>query len=143
MSKLNLNINHIPSYQEYEMSATLAHQYMCHIYPQCTFLLWDAIYWTVHIEDWNEIFIDVAKSMPAYTVDKFDCDNFALLTAARVNERYQLNSCGIAIGNTPQGYHGWTVFITPDEAMFYEPQTGQIMELENPEAYKPDIIILG
>jgi hypothetical protein len=142
VSKFNININHVPNYTEFiievnDLSAMLSG---IGISPR---YLWDSLYYYVSLQDWNEIFIDTLKNMPAYTVDKFDCDNFALLTMARITEKYKLNGVGIAIGNSPYGYHGWNIFIaSPLELLYLEPQTGQIMELAE-TGYKADYVVWG
>jgi len=106
-------------------------------------LLWDDYYYYVNLEDWNKIFFDVLKNMPRYTTDKLDCDNFALLMVARIMEKYKLNGCGIAIGKTPMGIHAWNIFInSPLELLYLEPQTGQVMEL-NEGGYKAQYVVWG
>ena len=141
MSKINVAVNHVPNYKEYSITrpdiSTLL--YLEEIKSN---LLWDGTYYYVALEDWNEIFLDVLKNMPAYTTDKFDCDNFALLTVARITEKYKLNGCGIAVGDSPMGYHAWNIFMaSPLELLYLEPQTGQIIELD--DGYKADYVVWG
>lgn len=114
--------------------------------------LWDSYYMALSPEDWAEAMLDVAKNMPAYTAEVFDCDNFALLTAGRTMERYQTNGIGIAIGESPWGAHVWNILVSwengegdePGVARLtcYEPQTGQFFEL-NTEGYTLDAVIWG
>ena len=105
--------------------------------------LWDANYYYVSHEDWGKVFADVLLNMPKYTVSKFDCENFAMLTTARVLERYELNTCGIAIGQSPLGYHGWNIFLS-DAGLFYlEPQTSMIYDIKEDSGYQAEIVILG
>ena len=141
MSKMLINISHTQSYKEYsiskfQLSGLLRDEL---INPD---LLWDSYYHYVSLEDWNKIFFDVLKNTPAYTTDKFDCDNFSLLAVARITERYKLNGCGIAIGDSPYGYHAWNIFVaSPLEVLYLEPQTGQIIELD--DGYKAHYIVWG
>lgn len=105
--------------------------------------LWDSAYWYLSHEDWGEVIRDVLLNMPKYTVDKFDCENFAMLTSARVSERYKLNTCGIAIGQSPWGYHGFNIFLSNKGVFYLEPQTGDVYPIEEDSGYKAEIIIMG
>lgn len=91
--------------------------------------LWDTQYYFVSLIGWNRIFWDVLKNMPRYISDKFDCDNYALQLMARVNMKYKLNGCGLVIGEVPNGYHAWNIFVAPIGLYYYEPQTGQVIEI--------------
>lgn len=107
------------------------------------YYLWDNSYWCVSLEDWKRIFDDVRRGLPAYVAEKFDCEDFAVVVTARVLERYELNTCGFAAGQSPLGYHGFNLFVAPDGDGFklhvLEPQTGEI----DPPGYLPDQIIFG
>ena len=84
----------------------------------------DRQYYYATMKKWKEIFSNVLLNMPEYTVDSFDCENFAFLTTSRVNERYHLNTCGIAIG---MGWaHSFNVFIADDGVHTLEPETGEV-----------------
>ncbi len=106
--------------------------------------IWDSQYWAVSLEDWKRIFNDVRSSLPKYLLDRFDCEDFAMLVMARVLERYGLNTCGVATGQVPFGYHGYNLFVARhDNGYFYlhvlEPQTGEI----DPLGYNKDTVIFG
>lgn len=109
--------------------------------------LWDYNYWYVSLEDWGKIFEDVLLNMPKYMTDKFDCENFAVLVAGRVSEKYKLNTCAIAIGQSPFAYHGYNLFIADvdGEAKVFilESQNGMIYPIEEPEGYLPELILIG
>ncbi|GAH59944.1 unnamed protein product [marine sediment metagenome] len=106
-------------------------------------ILWDRRYYCVKHSDWGRIFSDVLLNMPKYTKDKFDCENFALLVSARVAEKYKLNACGIAIGDSPWGYHGFNIFLS-DVGLFYlEPQNGDVFPVGEVSGYKADLVIFG
>ena len=117
-------------------------------------LLLDSSYYYYGLEDWGKVFADVLMHLPKYS-DRFDCDSFALLVAARVQEKYQVNGCGIAIGKSPWGYHAWNIFAAAttrrDSAFLYfetallylEPQNGMVYELDEDSGYKADYVIWG
>ena len=106
--------------------------------------LWDTWYYIPTLEEWGRILKDVLFNMPAYTAEKFDCENFALLTTARVSEKYQVNTCGIAIGESPWGWHGFNILITKDAGIYYfEPQTGDFHQVNSNSGYKAHDVILG
>ena len=107
-------------------------------------LLWDERYYYFSLVDWGKAFKDVLFNLPRYTVDKFDCDNMAMLTAVRVQERYKVNGCGIAIGDSPWGYHAWNIFLADGRELFYlEPQDGMIYEIDNDDGYKAHYVVWG
>ncbi len=80
--------------------------------------------------------------MPKYTVDKFDCENFAMLVSARVAERYKLNTCAIAVGESPWGEHGYNLLVHEDGLIYFEPQTGDFIEVGD-GSYKARLVIFG
>ena len=105
--------------------------------------MWDSTYYLLSFEDWQKVIADVLAGMPKYLAEKFDCEDFAFLCMSRVLEKYQLNSMGIAVGNTVLGYHGFNVFLAqhPEgpKAHILEPQTGTI----DPQGYDLDTVIFG
>lgn len=102
----------------------------------------DNDYYYVLQEDWGIIFDDVLQDLPTYTTEKFDCDNFADYTRVQVASKYGINTCARVDGNTYRGRHAWCLFY--DELGFHqlEPQTGEVMELDD-KRYVPDQIIMG
>ena len=142
MSRFNVKIEHVPNYKESciyknDLAIALSHK---GISPD---LLWDNAFYYFSLEDWGKVFTDILKNMPEYTADKFDCDNFALLTVTRITEKYKVNGAGVAIGDSPWGYHGWNIFVaSPFELFYLEPQTGQIIELDDGE-YKAHYVVWG
>ncbi len=105
--------------------------------------IWDSQYWTVSLEDWKRIFDDVLSGLPKYLLDRFDCEDFAMIVMARILERYGLNTCGVAVGKVPFGYHGYNLFVEWEEGQpklhVLEPQTGEI----DPQGYEKDTVIFG
>lgn len=142
MSKFIFKVEHVPSLNECEVSRREL-VVKLEVLGLKSLYLWDYCYYHVSHEDWGKVFEDVLLNMPEYTRDKFDCENYAMLTVARVSEKYKLNSCGIAIGQSPFGYHGFNIFLS-DAGLFYlEPQTGDIYSVDEDSGYKAEIIILG
>ena len=148
MSKLKVQqpIIHLPAFTEYSISlpdlnALLLKAGIAQIY------LWDWTFWYVNLEDWGRVFADVLLNMPKYTTEKFDCENFALLTSARVSSIYQLNTCGVAIGESPFGEHGYNLFVArvdnETKLFILEPQNGMIYPIEQSESYKPRLVFIG
>ena len=86
----------------------------------------DNKYYYVSHEDWGVIFADVLLNMPAYTTQKFDCEDFAILVKARVSERYKLNTVAVIIGGTPFGRHGFNMFFSDKGLFLLDPQTGDV-----------------
>lgn len=103
--------------------------------------LFDSWYYYLSHEDWGKVFREVLLNMPAYTTEKFDCDDFALLVKARVSERYHLNSVAVIIGDTPQGRHGFNMFLSEQGLSLLEPQTGDVFNIGE-RGYIPDFAII-
>lgn len=142
MSKLVTRVDHIHSLTEYQISREGLRRKLDILGLQSLFL-WDSNYWYVSLEDWGKVLKDVTFGMPAYTVDKFDCENFGMLTSARVSETYKLNTCGICVGDSPWGYHGFNIFLAEDGLYYFEPQTGDVYPISEDSGYKAHIVIMG
>jgi len=105
-------------------------------------LLNDNSYWYVGVQDWITILSKTRASMPSYLVDRFDCDKYAFITAARVVLESFLNTCAVCIGDSPFGYHSWNIVMTPVGLYYFEPQNGNFWLVQGWTApYKPDRII--
>ncbi|GAG79637.1 unnamed protein product [marine sediment metagenome] len=145
MSKLR--VEHIKSFKEYRLYIDELRPKLRAIESAVELYLWDYYYWYISLEDWGKVFEDVLLNQPKYVSDKFDCEDFAMLTTARVLEKYRLNTCGVVVGQSPFGEHGYNLFIArvDDKAELFilEPQDGMIYPVTEPEGYKPRIIILG
>ena len=141
MSLYRVKVEHLPRVTEYELSRQDLREQL-RVLGLEKLYLWDNKYWYVSLEDWGRVFADVLLNMPKYTVDKFDCDDFALLTSAKVSERYQLNTCGIAIGDSPWGYHGFNVFLSEGGLYYLEPQDGMLYPVTEDSGYKARIVIM-
>jgi len=81
-------------------------------FPNAQLILLDKpYYYYTSVGEWNSIFEDVLANMPERSAG-IDCENFAFITVARVNERYQLNTMGFAIG---MGWgHSFNVYVADD-----------------------------
>lgn len=141
MSKFNIKVEHTPILKEFQCSFQVLAVKLQPLGLENTYL-WDYSYWYVSLEDWGKVLKDVVFGMPKYTVDKFDCENFAMLVSARVAERYQLNTCGIAVGQSPWGEHGYNLLVHQDGLIYFEPQTGDFIEIAD-GSYKARLVIFG
>jgi len=139
---VNTPIEHLPKPTEYQLSGAELQVRLNPLGLEKAYL-WDYNYWYISLEDWGKVLKDVLFGMPKYTTDKFDCENFAMLVSARVSERYHINTCGIAIGKSPFGYHGYNLLVYEEGLMIFEPQNGMFYSIDNPEGYKPELVIFG
>ena len=147
MSKFIISISHIHNFKEYKMSAHSLRALLKESKSSLSTYLWDNLFYYVSLEDWGKIFDRVLTGMPRYVAEKFDCENFGMLTAARVAEKYKLNTCGLCIGGSPYGNHGYNLFVSMIDdkpaVMILEPQTGVVYSLDEPSGYNPQIVYLG
>ena len=142
MSKFVTKIEHIPSITEIEMDASDLRSLLNPLGLR-ELHLWDSRYFYCSHEDWGKVFAKVLLGMPKYTAEKFDCEDFAMLTSARTSELFKLNTCGTAIGQSPFGYHGFNLFVSEVGLFYLEPQTGDIYSISENSGYKAEIAILG
>jgi len=83
----------------------------------------DQNYYLIPWEQWKEIIEVDWTDKKKYLKDRFDCDNFAFLFAARMAEIYDINSAGVVHGKVNVG-HFWNAIIVKDENLrlyYYEP----------------------
>jgi len=100
----------------------------------------DAKYYYTDRAGWAEIISDIVFNSPLFQKDKFDCDNFAFRAMSLCAERHGINACGVAIGASPFGRHAWNVIYDGEGFVFFEPQTGEFLEIDG-EYHADDIII--
>jgi hypothetical protein len=131
-----------PMYTEYQLIGDQAAAFCMsakdHVYA------WADQVFVLSLDDWKAVFKDVCSNLPVYQAEKFKCDMFAFSVMARVNERYEINGCGVAIGQNAAGAeHGFNLFISCDDGIFnlhiLEPQNGQI----DPPGYVYDTVIFS
>ena len=145
MSKYTVKVQHLPSITELEMSSTQLKSMLIPLGLR-ELHLWDNRYWFTTHEDWSKVFAKVLLDMPKSTADRFDCENYAMLVSARTSELFKLNTLGIAIGQSPFGYHGYNIFVSEDggaKLYYLEPQTGDIYDIMELSGYQAEIIIFG
>lgn len=144
MSKLNVNVEHVPSYQDYTIKSTQLAELLAKTYPGIEMHLWDRTYWYISHADWGKVFKDVLSNFPKYVAERFDCENYSMLCSARVSEKYKLNSLGIAIGDSPMGWHGYNLFLSAGMTLdILEPQTGVVYHSNEDSGYIPRLVIFG
>lgn len=143
MSQIIFNkpIEHLPKPTEFQASITDMFAWLSPLCLQKQYL-WDNNYWYISLVDWGKVLKDVCFGMPKYTADKFDCENFAMLVSSRVSVRYQLNTCGIAIGASPMGEHGFNLLVTETGLIYFEPQTGDFIPVDD-GSYIAHTVIFG
>jgi hypothetical protein len=112
-------------------------------FPGANTTRWDSRYYYTDLKTWQRIITEVLSTKPKYTSHKFDCENYALLTSSRVAARFKLNTCGVAIGDSPFGEHGYNVIIARVEgiarALVLEPQSGKFVG----QGYSPRTVIFA
>lgn len=116
--------NQVDGHGDYQISLNNLRPLLQERFPNAQLMLLDKQYYYTTMDEWAKIFEDVLLNMPARSVDRFDCENFAFLTSSRVSERYGLNTCGISIG---MGWaHSFNVFIADDGVHTLNPETGEV-----------------
>ena len=142
MSRFAVKVEHLPSITEIETDANKLNA-MLQPLGLRELHLWDSRYFYTTHEDWGKVLAKVLLAMPKYTVDRFDCENFALLASARTSEIFKLNTMGIAIGQSPFGYHGFNIIVSEVGMFYMEPQNGMIYDVNEDSGYKAEIVIFG
>ena len=127
---------------------------------RCVPILLDRRYRVTTLDKWKEIIeSDTLNEIKKWKKDVFDCDNFALAMVAHVNEVYELNSIGFAIGTVKKpstleevGKHAYNVIAAKDNGKLtlyiLEPQNDEIV-LATPKArlrnyiYETEVVVFG
>jgi len=123
-----------------EVSGAVTSVRLRHLSP-CSCYFFDNVYYYLEEAEWNKVLWDVLTSQPVYVEERFDCDDFSLLTKVRVVERYKINGIGIAIGSSPMGYHAWNIYIQDGGLICIEPQTGERWKLGDRTDYREEFIL--
>ena len=128
---------------EHKVSAQEVYNILYAKYPNVDLQIWDSNYYLLPISEWIEVLEDVRVGLPDYLKDKFDCENFALITQARVALNYMINSCGTAVG----GGHGFNLILAYEDGKIvphtYEPQTKGKIIFDLPHLVIDRTVILG
>ena len=105
----------------------------------------DNLYYYTNREGWANLLPDLMFASWLYKADKFDCENYALKAMVIAAERFGLNAFGVAIGEMPQGRHGFNIFYTGDSLMLLEPNNGYawagVFEIGD-NGYKPEMVLI-
>lgn len=128
---------------EHKVSAQEVYNILYGKYPNVDLQIWDANYYLLSLDEWKIVLDDVRQGLPAYLKDRFDCDNYAIVTSARVSLNYMINSCGIAVG----AGHAFNLILAYEDGKVvphtYEPQsTGEIV-FDPPHLIVSRTVILG
>lgn len=79
---------------------------------------------------------------PKYKVAQFDCEDFAFLMKGLMSSEFGINDFGVALGNTPMGYHAYNLARVEDRRVYVEPQTGEVFEMgDTSKNYRCDRVI--
>jgi len=135
-----------------ELEKLVGQQVGCHCW------LWDGKYWYTDLDTWRRIVKrDELNEYKKWTVDRFDCDNFATAFSAHMAELFDMNSAGVALGavldkNTKKeiGYHAYNCLIARNEGRtelwLYEPQNDYLAKAQKETdmgwaIYRTDLVI--
>ena len=132
MSKIKVQqpIQHIPSFKKWAQrrSDLVRKLRLIGVKPLCTDQPMDSWIYFTDLEGWGKILWDLVFSSKLYKRDIFNCDKYALKAYITCCERYGLNSLLLAIGDMPQGRHGFNIFPYYDSGdvgfMLWEPNDG-------------------
>lgn len=78
---------------------------------------------------------------PRYQPARMDCDDFAILMKGIMSAEFGVNDFGIALGDTPMGYHAFNIARVEERWVFIEPQTGEVFEM-GINGYRCDRVII-
>ena len=73
----------------------------------------DETYWGVSLETWHLILAYNGTDKKRYVKDTFDCDNFAILFAGSVADKFSINGAGIVIDYS--GGHAYSALLVVTE----------------------------
>ena len=73
----------------------------------------DNTYWGVSLETWHLILAYNGTDKKRYVKDTFDCDNFAILFAGSVADKFSINGAGIVIDYS--GGHAYSALLVATE----------------------------
>jgi len=66
---------------------------------------------------------------PKFKEPIMDCDDFAVLMKGLISAEFGINTFGVALGNTPFGYHAYNLTRVEDKWINVEPQSGNVFEI--------------
>ena len=131
------------TFAEYKVSAQEVYNILYAKYPTVDLQLWDENYYILPLDEWKMVLEDARDGLPAYLKDRFDCENFAIVTSARVALNYMINSCGIAVG----AGHAFNLILAYEDGKVvprtYEPQSKGGIVFDPKELIVSRTVILG
>ena len=97
--------------------------------------LYDQNYYLLSLAEWKRFIKHDWVDLREYLVDKFDCDNFAYLFAARAALLLGVNSAGVAGGLMKKATgsigHAYTIIVTKEKKVYaMETQTDVMTEIQ-------------
>lgn len=147
-------VQHIPSFRKWAMRRSDMVRALQHrgIEPLRRDVPLDGWIYFTDMEGWNKILWDLVFASKLYKLDIFNCDKYALKAYIVCCERYGLNTLLFAIGDIPQGRHGFNIFYALDKDengggfLLWEPNdgfpfSGSAFEIGEYE-YKPEIVLV-
>jgi len=108
----------------------------------------DARFYVPDFDTWERIINYLKPKAPKYIPERRDCEWFADWFRVKVAEEFEINSLARVDGWAnlgSDGYyvrHGWNIFSDGVYWCQLEPQTGEIVEIDDPR-YIPDELIMG
>lgn len=107
----------------------------------------DRTYYIPTWKDWRKIIDDLKPRVPKWVAERADCEFTAAWFYVHTCEDFNVNTMAQVqgwadAGSGVMGRHAWNVFTDGDYFYQLEPQTGVIMDMDDP-LYRPDEIIIG
>ena len=90
----------------------------------------DSTYWGVSLETWHLILAYNGTDKKRYVKDTFDCDNFAILFAGSVADKFSINGAGIVIDYSGGHAYSALLVVTEDGSLAFatiEPQNDEFV----------------
>jgi hypothetical protein len=106
--------------------------------------LWDTNYYYTTLWGIKEAVKYCRKvyPFPKYESEIMDCDDFAILMKGLMSAEFGINDFGIALGDTPSGYHAFNIARVEDRRVYVEPQTGEVFEMDDSKNYYCEQIVM-
>ena len=126
MSKVKVQkpVIHIPSFEKHQIAGVYLKSQLEDLGLEVPMGMLDGQYYYTNLEGWCKVLYDLAFGSNLYKKDNFDCENYALKAMNLCHERYGLNTMALAIGDIPDGRHGFNIFYHGEGFMLWEPNDG-------------------
>ena len=150
MSRLAVKVEHIPVLGPEEVISLLSMKHRIEALP----IKWkrikldDHTFYCPSFDGWRKAIDYLMPKVPKYIPERRDCEFMAcwfyvhLCEDFRVNTMARVQGFAIVAGSNVMERHAWNIFT--DGKYFYqlEPQTGVLMDIDDPD-YIPDEIVVG